>query len=48
MGVDFCEAGPQEGADEILDAFEFGLEDDKFEVCFWVRVTRLVFNELDL
>ena len=48
VGVDFGQAGAEEGADEELEALEFGLEDDEAEVGFGVRVARLLFHELDL
>ena len=48
VGVNFGQAGAEEGADEKLEALEFGLEDDEAEVGFGVRVARLLFYELDL
>jgi len=48
IGVDLGYAGAEVGADEILEAFKFGLEDYETEVGFWVCVAGLVFYELDL
>lgn len=48
MGVDFGDARAEEGADEELEALEFGLDDDEAEVGFGVRVARLLFHELNL
>lgn len=48
VGVDLGDAGAQEGADEELEALEFGLEDDEAEVGFGVRVPRLLFDKLNL
>ena len=48
VGVDLGDAGAQKGADEELEALEFGLEDDEPEVGLGVRVPRLLFHELNL
>ena len=48
VGVDLGDAGAQKGADEELEALEFGLEDDEPEVGLGVRVARLLFHELNL
>ena len=48
MGVDFGDAGAEEGADEEFEALEFGLDDDEAEVGFGIRVARLLFHELNL
>lgn len=48
VGVDFRNASAQERADEELEAFEFGLDDYEAEVGFGVRVSRLLFYELNL
>ena len=48
VGVDFGDAGAEEGADEEFEALEFGLDDDEAEVGFGVRVARLLFHELNL
>ncbi len=47
-GVDLGDAGAEEGADEELEALEFGLGDDEAEVGFGVRVAGLLFDELNL
>lgn len=48
MSVDLRDASAEERADEELEALEFGLEDDEAEIGFGVRVSRLLFHELDL
>ena len=48
VSVDFGDASAQEGADEELEALEFGLDDDEAEVGLGVRVSRLLFHELNL
>lgn len=48
MGVDFCDPRAEEGADEELEALEFGLDDYEAEVGFGVRIARLLFHELNL
>ena len=48
VSVDFGDASAQEGADEELEALDFGLEDDEAEVGLGVRVPRLLFHELNL
>ena len=48
VSVDFGDASAQEGADEELEALEFGLDDDEAEVGLGVRVPRLLFHELNL
>ena len=48
MGVDFGDPRAEEGADEELEALEFGLDDYEAEVGFGVRIARLLFHELNL
>ena len=48
VSVDFGDASAQEGADEELEALEFGLDDYEAEVGLGVCVPRLLFHELDL
>ena len=48
VGVDFGDAGAHVGADEVFEAFEFGLEDDEAEGGPGVGVVALVFDEFDL
>ena len=48
VSVDFGDASAQEGADEELEALEFGLDDDEAEVGLGVCVSRLLFHELNL
>ena len=48
VSVDFGDASAQEGADEELEALEFGLDDDEAEVGLGICVSRLLFHELNL
>ena len=48
VSVDFGDASAQEGADEELEALEFGLDDYEAEVGLGICVARLLFHELDL
>ena len=46
--VEFRDTGAQERANEVFEAFEFGLQDYEAEVGAGVRVAGCVFDELDL
>lgn len=48
MSVDFGNASAEERADEEFEALEFGLDDYEAEVGFGVRVSGLLFHELNL
>lgn len=48
MFIDLGDTSAQKGADEELEAFEFGLEDYETEVGFGVCVTSLFFYEFNL
>lgn len=48
VSVDFGDASAQEGANEELEALEFGLDDYEAEVGLGVCVPRLFFHELNL
>ena len=48
VSVDLGDASAQEGADEELEALEFGLDDDEAEVGLGVCISGLLFHELNL